>query len=107
MAFNVNYAYVGEQETHPTSGTDSSFLLPDYNLVNARIQWVSPGGRNIISLFGNNLADEHYATYATRFGGGFWDHGSGAGDAAPLRSARSVVRGRPREFGITLQHNFN
>jgi iron complex outermembrane receptor protein len=107
MAFNVNYAYVGEQETHPTSGTDSAYLLPDYNLVNARIQWVSPGGRNIISLFGNNLADEHYATYATRFGGGFWDHGSGAGDAAPLRSARSVVRGRPREFGITLQHNFN
>jgi iron complex outermembrane recepter protein len=107
MSFNVNYAYVGEQETHPTSGTDSSYLLPDYNLVNARIQWVSASGRNIISLFGNNLADEHYATYATRFGGGFWDHGSGAGEAAPLRSARSVVRGRPREYGITIQHNFN
>jgi iron complex outermembrane receptor protein len=69
---------------------------------------VSASGRNIISLFGNNLADDHYATYATRFGGGFWDHGSGvAPDAAPLRSARSVVRGRPREYGITIQHNFN
>jgi iron complex outermembrane recepter protein len=107
LAFNVNYAYVGEQETHPTIGTDSSYLLPDYNLVNARIQWVSASGRNVISLFGNNLSDEHYATYATRFGGGFWDHGSGAGEAAPLRSARSVVRGRPREYGITIQHNFN
>jgi iron complex outermembrane receptor protein len=107
VAFNVNYAYVGEQETHPTSGTDSSYLLPDYNLVNARIQWVTPSGRNIISLFGNNLADEDYATYATRFGGGFWDHGSGVEQAAPLRSARSVVRGRPREYGITIQHNFN
>jgi iron complex outermembrane receptor protein len=107
VSFNLNYAYVGEQETHPTSGTDSSYLLPDYNLINARIQWASANGRNIISLFGNNLADEHYATYATRFGGGFWDHGSGAGEAAPLRSARSVVRGRPREYGITIQHNFN
>ena len=107
LAFNVNYAYVGEQETHPTAGTDSAYLLPDYKLVNARIQWVSSNGRNMISLFGNNLADEHYASYATRFGGGFWDHGSAAGQAAPLRSARSVVRGRPREYGITLQHNFN
>jgi iron complex outermembrane receptor protein len=108
LAFNANYAYVGEQETHPTAGTDSSFLLPEYELINARIQWVSASGRNIISLFGNNLADDHYATYATRFGGGFWDHGSGvAPDAAPLRSARSVVRGRPREYGITIQHNFN
>jgi iron complex outermembrane recepter protein len=26
---NASYAYVGEQETHPTSGTDSAFTLPD------------------------------------------------------------------------------
>jgi iron complex outermembrane receptor protein len=106
LGFNVNYAYVGKQETHPTSGTDSSYELPKYDLVNARIRWLSPKGSDSISLFGDNLLDDTYATYATRFGGGFWDSGSGAGVAAPLRSARSVVRGRPRSYGITYQHNF-
>jgi iron complex outermembrane receptor protein len=107
LGFNVNYAYVGEQETHPTVNTDSSYQLPSYKLVNARLQWTSANSRNQVSLFANNLTDETYATYATRFGGGYWDSGGGAGVAAPLRSARSAVRGRPREFGITLQHNFN
>jgi len=106
LAFNVNYAYVGKQETHPTLGTDSSYELPKYDLVSARIQWLSPNGNDSISLFGANLLDETYATYATRFGGGFWDSGAGTGAAAPPRSARSVVRGRPRSFGITYQHNF-
>lgn len=104
--FNINYAFIGEQETHPTSGTDSSYLLPDYGLLNARVQWISSNGKNVVSLFGNNITDETYGTYATRFGGGFWDNGPGTGVGAPLRSARSVVRGRPAEYGITLQHNF-
>jgi iron complex outermembrane receptor protein len=106
LAFNANYAYVGEQETHPTTGSDSSYLLPSYSLVNSRIVWTSPGGNSTVSLFGNNLLDKTYANYATRFGGGFWDAGSGAGVAAPLRSARGAVRGRPREFGVTVQYNF-
>jgi iron complex outermembrane recepter protein len=107
LGFNVNYAYIGEQETHPTQGSDSSYLLPEYDLVNARIQWLGADARYSVSLFANNLLDETYATYATRFGGGYWDSGSGAGVAAPLRSARSAVRGRPREYGITVQYNFN
>jgi iron complex outermembrane recepter protein len=107
IGFNVNYSYIGEQETHPTLGTDSAYLLPSYKLINARIQWASENGRNMITLYGNNLADETYATYATRFGGGYWDSGAGTLAAAPLRSARSAVRGRPIEYGITIQHNFN
>jgi iron complex outermembrane receptor protein len=106
IGFNVNYAYVGKQATHPTSGTDSDYELPAYDLVNARLQWMSSKGNDSVSLFGQNLTDEVYATYATRFGGGYWDSGSGTAAAAPLRSARSVVRGRPRSFGITYQHNF-
>ncbi|MFO7324166.1 MAG: TonB-dependent receptor [Pseudomonadota bacterium] len=105
-SFNINYAYSGEQETHPTSGTDSSYRLPDYALMNARLQWRSADGRNLVTLFGNNLLDKVYATYATRFGGGFWDNGPGTGVGAPPRSALSVVRGKPRSWGITLQHNF-
>ncbi len=106
LAVNLNYAYVGEQETHPTANSDSSYKMPSYGLVNGRVQWTSPGARNTVSLFANNLLDKTYASYATRFGGGFWDAGSGAGVAAPLRSALGAVRGRPREFGISVQHNF-
>lgn len=105
-SLNVNYAYSGEQETHPTSGTDSSYRLPDYALMNARLQWVSPSGKNVVSVFGNNLLDKVYGTYATRFGGGYWDNGPGTGVGAPPRSALSVVRGKPRTWGITVQHNF-
>jgi len=107
LTINANYAYIGPQQTHPTAGTDSSYELPGYGLVNARIQWVTASARDTISLFANNLADKTYASYATRFGGGYWDAGSGAGVAAPPRSALGAVRGRPREFGITVQHNFH
>jgi iron complex outermembrane receptor protein len=107
---NLSYAFLGEQETHNTIGTDSAYTLPSYGLLNGRVQWVSPSGQNIISVFGNNLLDKTYATYATRFGGGFWDAGGGAANLAPIfsppRSMLSVVRGRPLEFGVTLQHNF-
>ncbi len=76
-------------------------------LMNSRLQWTSPSTKDTVSLFANNLLDKTYASYATRFGGGYWDAGSGAGVAAPLRSALGAVRGRPREFGVQYQHNFD
>lgn len=106
LNFSMNYAYVGEQRTHPTSGTDSDYLQPDYGLVNGRIQWTSPDDRYSVSLFANNLLDETYATYSTRFGGGFWDAGPSLGGAVPQRSSLNVVRGQPRQVGVTLQVNF-
>jgi len=107
LGINANYAFIGEQETHPTASSDSSYKLPSYGLVNARVQWNVPGGSTSIALFANNVLDKTYATYATRFGGGYWDSGAGTGLAAPPRSALGAVRGRPRELGITVQHNFN
>jgi iron complex outermembrane receptor protein len=104
--FNLNYAYVGEQETHPTAVGDSAFRMEDYGIVNARIRLVPNDGAVSVTLFANNLLDETYATYAQRFGGGFWDAGSGVGPAAPPRSALGEVRGRPREVGLTLQYDF-
>lgn len=104
--FNLNYAYVGEQETHPTAVGDSAFRMDDYGLVNARLRIVPNDGAVSITLFANNLLDDTYATYAQRFGGGFWDAGSGTGLAAPLRSALGEVRGRPREVGLTVQYDF-
>ena len=59
-----------------------------------------------VTLFANNLLDETYATYAQRFGGGFWDAGSGVGLATPPRSALGEVMGRPHEVGLTVQYDF-
>jgi iron complex outermembrane receptor protein len=106
LTMNASYAYVGEQETHPSSGTDSSYTLPSYGLLNARIQLELEDMPVTFTAFANNLLDKVYSTYAQRFGGGYWDSPSGAGPAAPLRSATSEVRGRPREFGFSIQYDF-
>ena len=85
---------------------DSAFRMDDYGIVNARIRFVPNDGAVSVTLFANNLLDETYATYAQRFGGGFWDAGSGVGLATPLRSALGEVMGRPREVGLTVQYDF-
>jgi iron complex outermembrane receptor protein len=112
FVFALNYAQRSAQQTYPGSlsfpvnTVDSSYELPAYGVWNARVQLTTPNGKNVISVYANNLANTEYATYATRFGGGFWDSGNPAGRAAPPRSALQWVMGRPREVGITLQHNF-
>ena len=107
ITLNANYAYVGKQATHPSEGTDSSYTLPSYGLFNARAQLKLENLPITVTAFANNLFDNVYATYAQRFGGGFWDSPSGAGPlAAPPRSALSVVGGRPRQIGVSLQYDF-
>jgi iron complex outermembrane receptor protein len=114
LAFNLNYAYRGPQQTYPGSldfplnTRDSAYELPGYGLWNARIGLTLPSGKTQVSVFANNLTDKVYGTYATRFGGGFWDAGgpNPSGRAAPLRSALAWVVGRPREVGVTIQHRF-
>jgi iron complex outermembrane receptor protein len=126
LTFGLSYAYTGKQQTHP-GGTnltcvnpltgapnnfanpgffDSRYELPDYSLVNARVRYANPSGDWQLTLFANNLTDEVYGNYATRFGGGFWDTPTGLGIAAPERSALGITRGRPREVGVTFQYNF-
>jgi hypothetical protein len=58
-------------------------------------------------LFGNNLTDEDYANYASRFGGGFWEASPNpVGLRAPDRSALGRTMGRPRELGVKFKYNF-
>ncbi|MBT2186140.1 TonB-dependent receptor [Sphingobium nicotianae] len=103
---NVNYAYVGKQSVYPDDTADSGYILPSYGLVNARVQ-IQPTALPItLTIYANNLLDKVYATYAQRFGGGFWDSGAGTGIAAPPRNALSVVRGRPSDIGVSLKFNF-
>lgn len=110
---NVNFSYNGSQETYPTSTGDSAYLLPSYELLGARLQWMSKSGRNTVTVFGNNLLDSSHGTFASAFGGGFWDAnpvpaaGPNRPYALPDRKMVSEIRSRPREFGITVQHNFN
>ena len=61
-----------------------------------------------LTLFGNNLTDEVYGNYASRFGGAFWDTPTGvpAPSRRRERSALGVTRGRPREYGVSFQYNF-
>jgi iron complex outermembrane receptor protein len=122
FSWSLGYAHVGEQETHPGSAgvqglgcpsavsgwfTDSAYRNPAYGLVNGRITLTSGDGSWSVSLFGNNLTDEVYANYASRFGGGFWE-GSPApfGARAPDRSALGNTMGRPREYGVEFRYNF-
>jgi iron complex outermembrane recepter protein len=124
FTFNANYSYTSEQESYPESTdpallSDGSYLMPKYDIVNARVQWTSLDKKNVVTLFANNLLDKTYENFATKFGGGFWDAfntqtgiqaglGSVApGVGAPLRNMVSVTRSRPREFGITYQYNFH
>ena len=110
LTFNANYAYTSDQPTHPTDEGDSAYQLPAISLVNARIKFVPDNAPVSISLFANNLLDNTYASYATRFGGGYWDRGGPTSiqipEAAPERSALFVVRAKPREVGLTLQYDF-
>lgn len=106
FTFNASYAWQGKMETHPSTGTDSSYTLPSYGLLNARMQLALEDYPVTFTLYSNNLLNETYAVYAQRFGGGYWDAGSGVGLAAPPRSALSEVRGRPREVGLSLRYDF-
>ena len=123
FTLNVNYSYTSDQQSYPEStdpalNSDGAYLMPSYDIVNARLQWTSKDRKNVVTLFANNLLDKTYENFATKFGGGFWDAfnsqtgiraglGSVApGVGAPLRNMVSVTRSRPREIGITYQFNF-
>lgn len=107
LQLNANYTWQGEMETHPSSGTDSSYTLPSYGLLSARAQFKLNDYPVSFTLYSNNLLNETYATYAQRFGGGFWDSGNrNAPGALPDRSALSENRGRPREVGLTIRYDF-
>jgi iron complex outermembrane receptor protein len=120
LSWSLSYAHVGEQETHPGSAgvaglncpspvsswfTDSAYRNPDYGLLNGRISLTNGTWR--VTLFGNNLTDEVYANFASRFGGGFWEASPAPfGLRAPDRSALGNTMGRPREVGVQFQYNF-
>jgi len=124
LTFSLSYAWTGKTQTHPggvadpvTNGCaasttwfyDSRYELPDYGLLNARVRYTSSDQKWALTFFGNNVTDEVYANYASRFGGGFWDStniGIQPAISTPQRSALGMTRGRPSEYGVTFEYNF-
>jgi iron complex outermembrane receptor protein len=106
LTLNGNYAFVGKQSVYPDDTPDSGYILPSYGLVNVRVQFKPAAVPVTITAYANNLLDKVYATYAQRFGGGFWDQGPATGLGTPPRNMLSVVRGRPREVGLSLKYEF-
>ncbi len=75
--------------------------------MNAAVRYTSRDGRWTASLYGNNLTDETYANNAQSFGRGYWTAGGPpVGINSVMRGAVAEYRGRPREFGVSLQYNF-
>ncbi|RPI60097.1 MAG: TonB-dependent receptor, partial [Lysobacterales bacterium] len=121
LTVSLTYSSTGAQQTHSGGTTrpcfdvitgapnvlasgllDSRYELPDYSLVNGRVRYESADGAWQLTLFGNNLTNEVYSNFASRFGGAFWDTPTGVGAvASPQRSALGVTRGRPREYGVS------
>jgi|GEM_PF-502997 iron complex outermembrane receptor protein len=122
----VSQASTGPMQTHPGGFTaeeqarygcsgfaatfiDSRYEVPSYDLLNASLRFTDDSGKWTATLYGNNLTDETYANNAQSFGRGYWTQGGpagGAGLSAPARSAVADYRGRPREYGLTVQYNF-
>lgn len=106
VTMNMNYAYVGKFSVYPDASADSGHVMPAYGLVNARLQLAPHTVPVTLTFYANNLLNNVYASFAQRFGGGFWDAGAPTGLAAPPRTMLSSLRGRPREVGLTVKYNF-
>ena len=123
LVSSVNYSYKDDQQS---SGQDSTTLtIPSYDLITARIAYVSPEGNWEASLFCNNCTDEEYIT-----GGAAWagsTAGSGfnykpvnhpayvnsdpsVGDQNPRGNAPPGITlvniGAPRLIGVDFSYSF-
>jgi iron complex outermembrane receptor protein len=125
LSVGLNYSMVGAQETHPggltpeqntalgCAGTgalnfqDSRYRLDSYGLLSATVRYEPSAANWSLTLYGQNLTDEHYANNAQAFGRGFWTAGGPlVGINNIHRNAIAEFRGRPREYGLTFQYNF-
>jgi len=73
------------------------FRADTYSLLNARISYASEDGDWEMSIYGQNLTDNRYATYIT-----LGRNTAGAADP----SLPVTVFGEPRQYGIQLKRNF-
>jgi iron complex outermembrane receptor protein len=90
VSFGLNYFHSSERPDNPNKGFNT---LPEYGTLNGRIDWRNIAGSNVdLSIWGNNLTDEHYfdATFSFEDAAGF----------------RSAFPADPRTYGMTLTYRF-
>jgi iron complex outermembrane receptor protein len=118
LVTSLDYAYT---DTHATSPQDSTTLyIPEYDLVNFRIKWISPDGDYEVSVFCSNCTDEEYVRAGNGWAGGTWNTPFPykedntppytANTQDPLRNAAPGITivhvGAPRMFGAQFRYNF-
>jgi outer membrane receptor protein involved in Fe transport len=72
--------------------------LPDYNLLNASVQWRNE--KVAITLWGRNLTDKDYAVHGLYFGADPRD------DFGDWRNQTYLQLGEPRTYGLALVYSF-
>ncbi|MDO6446955.1 TonB-dependent receptor [Colwellia sp. 1_MG-2023] len=86
ILFNLNYQYTGEQLG---DYINQNVILPQINLVNARLTWRSQDEKYQWTLWGENLSDQQYIAHSYVLGPGIIG-----------------VWGSPRTFGLTFTMTF-
>lgn len=114
---NLNFSYTDQQNTSPQDST--TIVIPEYELVTARVTYVPAAGNWNLSLFCTNCADEEYLTGGAAWAGatdntffpvkpssfvGFTQNGLSLATAPPGISIVNV--GAPRMVGLSFRYNF-
>ena len=94
----IDWFFQGERTNGDVSTPQLSpqHIVPDYNLVNARITYTSPTGEWTASLAASNLFDEDY----------FVQLGAATDATGVATFARKGSPGRGREIALTVRRNF-
>jgi len=115
---SIDYAYTDDHATSPQDST--TLYIPSYDLMNARIKWVSSDGDYEVSLFCSNCLDEEYARSGNGWAGGtsntFFPYKEDntpaftANTLDPRRNAAPGITmvqvGAPRMMGVQFRYNF-
>jgi iron complex outermembrane receptor protein len=89
---NLDYAWTDNQSSSVT--ISDNVEMPSYGVLNARLQYESPGGRWSVAAFGTNLTDEFYLVGGADFAGGY------------TVGNKELDPARPREYGLEVQVRF-
>jgi len=91
LTFNVDYSHQGKMYSDPRNRA-TFYLIPSYDLWNARVTYASAGERWNVSAWIRNATDEEYIT----------NH-----SLASLTNIDRVIWGEPRLYGISFTYNLH
>jgi iron complex outermembrane receptor protein len=115
---NLDYSYTDQHASSPQDST--TLYIPEYDLLNFRVRWISPDGDYELSVFCSNCADEKYIRAGNGWAGGTWNTPFPykedntppytANTQNPLRNAAPGITivhvGAPRMIGAQFRYNF-